>query len=218
MLDRDRYLVVAALATCIARRSSAQIDTAPGNLWAHPSHTSAFIGESFPINQWRNSFDAGDDGAVSVAWPVARGSGIWLEGLFNGQSQLMTQRLQSAFQARGGGASIYSLTLNTVVNARDLLFNRLTPYVVGGGGVYSRHIELDNYAGSATCIPSLGFCGVYGSPANRTRTQNVTGWDLGVGLRWRLSSLWVVAEVRYNAASTRYKVTSFVPIVVGLSW
>jgi len=214
-----RFVVlVVVVAACVAQRLAAQTDTTDADPWDHATHGSAVVGVSFPARQWRNSFGAGDDGAISVAWPVTRGSGIWLEGLFNGQSQLMTDGLRSAFGAVGGGASIYSLTLNVVVNKRDLLFGRLTPYVVGGGGGYSRHIELDNYAGTAACSAFIGFCGMYGSPANRTRTQNVPGWDLGGGLRLRLPSLWVVAEARYNAASTRYAVTRFVPIVVGVAW
>jgi hypothetical protein len=90
--------------------------------------------------------------------------------------------------------------------------------VVGGGGGYSRHIELDVYAGNAACSPPLGFCGAYGLPAVRTRTQNVSGWDLGGGLRLQMKGFWVVVEARYNAAFTRYAPTKFVPIVVGIMW
>jgi hypothetical protein len=214
-----RFDVLAVIvATCIAQGSAAQTDTTYASVWEHPIHTSVFVGESFPARQWRNSFEAADDGGISVAWPVHSGSDIWLEGQFNGQSQLMTGAMRSAFQAVGGGASIYSLTANVVVNGRDLLFGRLTPYIVGGGGGYSRHIELDGYAGTAACSPFIGFCGVYGSPANRTRTETVPGWDLGGGFRLRLSSLWLVVEARYNASSTRYGATRFVPVVVGLAW
>jgi hypothetical protein len=214
---RLAFLVV-VVAACIAHRSGAQTDTTDANVWEHPLHTTAFLGESFPVGQWRNSFEAADDGAISVAWPVTFGSGIWLEGQFNGQSQLMTSAIKSAFQAVGGGASIYSLTLNLVVNARDLLLGRVTPYIVGGGGGYSRHVELDDFAGTAACSPLIGFCGVYGSPANRTRTENVLGWDLGGGVRVRLKPVWLVVEARYNALSTRYAGTRFVPIVVGVAW
>ena len=211
-------VVTTTFAAGFAHRMAAQADTASANPWDHTVHFSASIGESFPTRQWRNSFDIADDGALNVAWPVTHGSSIWLEGEFNGQSQLMRDQLRSAFQAVGAGASIYSLTLNAVVNARDLLFDRLTPYVVGGGGGYSRRIELDRYAGTEVCSPFIGFCGVYGAAANRTRTQNALGWDLGGGVRVRLASLWVVAEARYNAVNTRYGMTRFVPITVGISW
>jgi hypothetical protein len=97
------------LAISLASRSDAQADTVHTTLWDHPVHIGAFVGESFPARQWRNSFEVGDDGALSLAWPVTHGSGIWLEGQFNGQSQLMINTIQSAFQATGAGASIYSL-------------------------------------------------------------------------------------------------------------
>jgi hypothetical protein len=220
MTTRIRHsIMLLAVAACIARAAVAQGDTTNTNVWQKPVHLSALVGESLPLQQWRNSFQSGDDGAIALAWPVTPGGPIWLEGQFNGQSQLMLDGLRSAFGAAGAGASIYSFTLNGVVNAHsDRLFGRLTPYFVGGGGWYARHVELDNYAGTTLCSPFIGFCGLYGSPANRTRTQNVPGWDLGGGLRFRLSSLWVVAEARYNAASTRYAVTRFVPIVVGVTW
>ncbi len=211
-------VLVIVLAASVVHRLAAQADTTSSSFWDHPVHIGTFVGVSLPAGQWRNSFESGDDGAIALAWPVVPGSSIWLEGQFNGQSQLMVNTIQSAFQATGGGASIYSLTLNVVLNKPDLLFGRLTPYVVGGGGGYSRHIELDDFAGTAACSPYLGFCGVYGPSAVRTRTQNVLGWDVGGGMRVRLKSFWVVAEARYNVASTRYHPTTFVPVVVGITW
>jgi hypothetical protein len=206
-----------ALVAGLASIADAQSDST-ADFWAHPVHATAFVGESFPTGRWRESFEAADDAGLTVGWPVSHGSGIWLEGQFNRQAQLMRQSFQAAFGARGGGASIVSLGLNVVVNAPDILFNRITPYVVGGGGGYSRNIELDGYAGNTTCSPFIGFCGVYGTTANRTRTQNVPGWDVGGGVRVRLKSLWVFAEARYNTALTRYAPTSFVPIVLGAGW
>lgn len=207
------------LASGAAERAAAQADSGYSSFWDHPLHVSTLVGISFPAGQWRNSFESGDYGAIAVAWPVRPASGIWLEGQFNGQSQLMTSTVQSGFQATGGGASIYSLTLNAMANQRDLLFGRVTPYIVGGGGWYYRHIELDEYAGTpSACSPFLGFCGAYGLPAVRTRAQNVLGWDFGGGLRLRLKSIWVVAETRYNSASTRYGPTRYLPVALGVSW
>jgi hypothetical protein len=211
-------IVALGLLACTAQRAAAQVDTSYENVWDHPSHASAFLGESFPTARWRNNFETGDDGAASVAYPVWPGSGIWVEGAFNGQSQFMRDATRSAYGAVGAGASIYSFTLNAVFHAKDILFGRVSPYVLGGGGWYQRAIELDNYAGNATCSAFIGFCGIYGSPANRSRTQNVGGWDAGGGVRVRVPGIWVFAEARYNAAHTRYAPTTFVPIVVGLSW
>jgi len=139
--------LVVLLAASGASQLAAQADTSDARFWEHPIHVGAFVGVSFPVAQWRNSFESGDDGALSLAWAVTPVRSIWLEGQFNGQSQLMINTIQSGFQATGAGASIYSLTLNVVANAPDLLFGRVTPYVLGGGGAYHRHIELDDYAG-----------------------------------------------------------------------
>ena len=210
-------VVLASVSLSIGSSAFAQTDTISDTFWAHPFHANAFAGGSFPTGQWRNSFDAAYDGGISVAWPVTPGSGIWLEGHFNGQAQLMNDATQTAFGAVGGGANILSLTLNIVANARDL-FDRFTPYVVGGGGGYSRKVELDNFTGNSTCDPFIGFCGVYGPPANRSRTQNVLGWDVGGGVRFRVTSFRLFVEARYNTAYTRYASTTFVPVVFGIAW
>jgi hypothetical protein len=211
-----RVSIIVALA--VAHRAVAQSDSTPYvNFWDHPIHASAFAGGSFPTGQWRDAFEAAYDGGLSVAVPFRRGSGFWLEGHFNGQSQLMNVGTQTAFAAVGGGANILSLTLNIVANAPDLL-GRFTPYVVGGGGGYSRKVEIDGFTGNTTCDPFIGFCGVYGPPANRTRTQNVLGWDVGGGFRFRVTSFRVFVEARYNTAYTRYAPTTFVPLVFGAEW
>ncbi len=211
-------VVAIILALSAAQRAAAQADTATyDNFWDHPIHASAFAGGSFPTGQWRDAFEAAYDGGISVALPVERGSGIWLEGHFNGQAQLMNTGTQTAFAAVGGGGRILSLTLNVVANARDLL-GRVTPYVVGGGGGYSRRVEIDGFTGNTTCDPFLGFCGVYGPPANRSRTQNVWGWDVGGGFRLRVTSFRLYVEARYNTAYTRYAPTTFVPVVIGAEW
>lgn len=218
MDSRKLGILSLGLVACLAHRVAAQADTSYDDIWDHPTHASAFVGESFPVARWRDSFDTGDDGGVSIAYPVRSGSGVWIEGAFNGQSQLMRDALRGAYAARGAGASIYSLSLNAVFHAKDILFGHVSPYVVAGGGAYHRSIELDNYGGNSTCIAYIGFCGVYGSAVNRTRTQNVGGWDAGGGIRVRAPGIWIFAEARYNAANTRYAPTAFVPIVVGLSW
>jgi len=216
---RRPYVVAAQFLVLVAaQRAVAQSDTTTSvDFWNHPIHASAFVGGSFPTGQWRDSFEAAYNGGLSVAWPVTPGSGIWLEGHFNGQAQLMNTSTQQAFGAVGGGAHILSLTLNIVANARDL-FDRVTPYIVGGGGGYSRVVQLDSFTGNATCDPFLGFCGVYGPIANRSRTQNVLGWDVGGGFRLRVTSFRIYIEARYNTAYTRYAPTTFVPLVVGAEW
>jgi hypothetical protein len=207
------------LALCITQRASAQSDTTTtyDSFWQHPIHATAFAGGSFPTGRWGDSFEPAYTGGITVAWPVTPGSSLWLEGRFDGQAQLMNVRTQTAYAAVGGGANILSVTLNIVWNARDLL-GRLTPFVVGGGGGYSRKVEIDGFTGNSTCDPFIGFCGVYGPVANRTRTQNVLGWDVGGGVRFRVTSWRLYIEARYNMAYTRDAPTTFVPLVFGAAW
>jgi hypothetical protein len=203
------------LASIAAHGAAAQSDTTYDSFWGHPIHAAAFVGGSFPTGQWRNYFDAAYDGGTSVAWPAT--AGIWLEGLFNGQAQLMNNNTVSSFQATGGGAWIFSLTGNVVANAPNWIAG-VTPYIVAGGGGYSRLVQVDDYATNTACNPFLGFCGAYGPTANHSRTQNVPGWNAGAGVRFRVTSFRLYVEARYNTAYTRYSTTTFVPIVVGAAW
>lgn len=211
---------VALLAVAVTRvhPAAAQDDTTADGFWEHPIHVSGSAGIAQPTGIFRNNFEAAWDGAVGLAWPVTPGSGVWIEGNANYEGQLLTDQTLRAYAARGGGANIVSGTVNLVLNKRHLLFDRVSPYVVGGGGIYSRAIELDDFAGTSACSPFIGFCGVYGMPAVRTRTQWAPGWDAGAGLRVRVSALRLFAEARYNDMYTRHGATTFVPILVGSQW
>jgi hypothetical protein len=220
VLVRARSIALMTLLMAVAgRRSAAQVDSTYDPFWGRAVHVSAAAGVALPTGQFRNNFEPAWDGDVTAAWPVVGLRSIWLEGAANYEGQLLTDATVSAYGARGGGASIVSGTINVVLNAPNLAFGRLTPFVVGGGGVYWRVVELDDYGGTSVCNPFIGFCGVYGAPApERTRTQIVPGWDTGGGVRFRLSPLQLFVEARYNDIATRHGATTYVPIVVGSEW
>lgn len=220
MFVRARIVALTVLLVAAGGRpSAAQVDSTSDPFWERAVHVSAAAGVALPTAQFSNNFETAWDGSVAVAWPVVGLRSIWLEAAADYEGQLLTDATVSAYGARGGGASIVSGTVNVVLNAPNSVFGRLTPFVIGGGGVYWRVVELDDFAGTAACSPFIGFCGVYGSPApERTRTQIAPGWDVGGGLRFRLSPLQVFIEARYDDVATRHGATTYVPIVVGSQW
>jgi hypothetical protein len=213
ILARAAVLVALGMLAA-ARGSQAQDDSGYGPFWQRPVHTGFEVGVSFPTGEFRQGFESGWDIGASLAWPLTSRGDIWLQGDFNYEAQLVTDATVNAYGASGGGASITSGTVNIVFNLRDL-FGFISPYVLGGGGPYSRSVELDNYAGTSYCSSFFGFCGLYGTAAVRTRTQFVPGWDAGGGLRFRLRPLRLFVEARYNMMYTHHGNTTLVPLVLG---
>ena len=211
-------VAVVTLVVCAPRHLRAQADSAAPSVWSRPVHIDGAIGVSAVTGQWGEAFDVGDYGAVDVAWSVPSASFLWLDGRFTYQSHLARSNTLTVYQATGGGAAIVSGTVNVVAHIPDLLFDRVSPYAIGGGGLYSRAIELDGVTSTGVCIPFVGFCGITGPAANHTRTQNVVGWDAGGGFRIRTGELWLFVEARYTSANTAHGATTSVPIAIGLSF
>jgi hypothetical protein len=79
------------------------------------------------------------------------------------------------------------------------------PYVVGGVGVFRRRVKQD-VSGAVTEFNDL-----------RHKSTDV-GFNGGVGLRFSLGAASLYAEARYYSVATEPDRTSFVPVVVGLTF
>jgi hypothetical protein len=215
---RRAVTVVVVIAFVGAQRSEAQAGFGWGPFWQRPIHVGVDFGPSFPTGQYGGSFNPGWDVGGNVAVPISPHGGIWLQGDFNYASQLVTDATASAYGATGGGSSVTSGTLNIVLNKRDY-FGNVTPYILGGGGVYGRHVELDNYAGAPYCSGFFGYCGVIGTAVPVvSRTEVGAGLDAGAGLRLALRPVRLFVEARYNNFYTHHGNTTFVPVVFGAAW
>jgi hypothetical protein len=213
-----RAMLVAAVLALLGVRPSMAQDGAEGDpFWERSPHLGVGVGISVPTGQFNQSFDAGWDIGANVAVPMTTRGDVWVQADFNYEGQLARDGMLRAYGATGGGANITSATVNVVLNAHHFV-GRLTPYAIMGGGLSWRYVELDNFAGDGYCNLFIGFCGVYGSPSVRSRTQLAPGWDAGVGLRFRIWPIRLFLEARANTIYTSHGSTTFIPVVLGTEW
>src|SRR5829696_1949470 len=142
-------------------------------------------GTSVPTGTFGNRVNSGPDVAGSVEFqPNHSPLGLRAE-LSYGTFGLSNGYLARFSGANDGNASIWSGTLNLVydINAGS----RLRPYLIGGAGVYRRHVEVDRPDGlGVTTVfdPFFGFVNeVFPTEAvERSRTQTKFGLNGGGGL------------------------------------
>jgi hypothetical protein len=183
---------------------------------ARPVHVGVSGGVAVPTGSFGDDFNVGWNGGVNVAIPLGYKSPVWLQFDFNHSQFGAKNSLLDAYNANNGWAAVNSGTANLVVNLVQSYGRRpaaITPYLIGGGGIYSRYVELNNYV--------YGNCGGYGCtfPGNYySRTDNVGGWDAGAGIRFVARPVRIYVEARYNSALTSGGNTGFVPVSVGIEW
>ena len=97
----------------------------------------------------------------------------------------------------------------------------MVPYLIGGGGVYSRYVELDNYQNSAVaCDPFFGFCQSYNQAVPvLTRTETVGGLDGGAGTAVQDATGEFLPRGAVRNSIHQYTTnTAFVPIRFGIEF
>jgi opacity protein-like surface antigen len=132
-----------------------------------------------------------------------------------GLSDSYLERFQNA---NDGGANVWSGTVDLTLNLPRL--GRVQPYLLGGGGVYRRHVEVDRPVGETIITafdPFFGFFGdVFTDEATvRSHTQTKFGWNGGAGIAFPVAGVHTFIEARYNDAFTDSRHTGFVPIMIG---
>ena len=112
-------------------------------------------------------------------------------------------RVDGAYHRFGGKAALEGLddqserVISGTVNATlrlPIVGSPITPYVIGGGGIYNL-----GCSGEVTCGSNSDF-----------------GWNAGAGLRLSLLGLNAFAEARYHRVSVTGATVQYVPITVGL--
>jgi hypothetical protein len=136
--------------------------------------------------------------------------------------------LNSAALARynepGGYTTVWSFSFLPVFRAAPRW--NVTPYIMGGPGIYSRNLSLTQpgIVNSYYCDPFFGYCypSTYG--VNQVVASSTTyklGISGGAGLEYRLGqSHWkVFGEARYAEMFTNHGQNfTFVPVTFGVRW
>ena len=91
-----------------------------------------------------------------------------------------------------GDMSVLSATANAVVSLPMASMPMVSPYLIGGLGLYSA------------------------DPGGAEDRQNEFGWNIGAGLRFNLAGFSTFAEARYNSFSLFDGDFSYVPITFGI--
>jgi opacity protein-like surface antigen len=178
-------------------------------------------GVSVPTGPLANRTNSGPELAGNVELRSAR-MPIALRGELSYSGLGLSDRfLNTVPGANGGNASISSGTLNLVY---DIMRGaRLRPYLIGGAGVYRRHVEVDRPDGFNVVTVLDPFWGfedeVFPAEAvERSRTQTKFGWNGGGGLALGVGQATLFAEARYHDISTERRHTTMVPIRIGVQF
>jgi hypothetical protein len=185
-----------------------------------PVHIGISGGVAVPTGPFAERFDPGWVVDGNLAFPIERRSPIWIRfDVAYSRYGVNSQTLQ-AYNVNTGFGSMLSGTGNLIIGLTDDPRARVVPYLVGGGGVYSRYVELDNYTNAGTaCDPFFGFCQTYSSTvAVLSHTETVGGVEGGAGLRFRARRVNFVLEARYETAFTNSTQTAYVPITFGIEF
>ncbi len=127
----------------------------------------------------------------------------------------------------GTSSNLYALTANYMYHREGHLYGF---YVIGGGGWYYRHLELQNYTvvPGTVCEPVWDWWG-YSCQAGFITTSNVLatkgqssgGGNVGGGMTFKLTSsgLRLYMEARYHYSPQGGRVsTHVVPVMFGIRW
>ena len=168
-------MVFAALA--VGRTASAQMGTI-----LKPVQIGVAVGGAIPVSDFGNSFSTGFNvtGTVGIN-PPALPVGFRIDAAYN------------QFGAKGASnvnAKIAGVSGNVVLSMAGV---GMTPYVIGGVGVY--HVS---------------------SSVTGTVASNHFGFNAGAGLQIPLTGFTTFIEARYNRFSENGGSTSFVPVTVGV--
>jgi opacity protein-like surface antigen len=178
-------------------------------------------GMSIPSGTFGNRVNSGPDVAGSVEFHPRRGS-LGLRAELSYSDFGLTDGYLARFSgANDGNASILAGTLNLVYDINR--GGRLRPYLIGGAGVYRRHVEVDRPDGldvATVFDPFFGFVNeVFPTEAvERSRTQTKFGLNGGGGLTMSMGPTSLFAEARYHDAFTGSRHTAMVPIRIGVQW
>lgn len=163
----------------------------------------------------KTGYDLG--GYVSYRLPQSP-FGLRADIMYNGFDA--SDALKSRFAVDAGYASVTAGTLDLTMELPHV--GPVRPYLIGGGGVYSRQTTLGNFEVGAVgfCDYVWGYCSgeSSGLTNGRSRTKTQLGLNGGGGVRLPLGAASVFLETQYNTAFTTPNATGIVPIVIGVQW
>ncbi len=191
---------------------------------AQYSHVDVSVGGGFsePESRMGNNVDTGWNFDARGGYKPSPHLALDLDFNYN------RWNLNSAALARygepGGYTSIWSVSFTPVLQGSPHW--HVSPYILGGPGVYYRNLTLTQPAlvNTIVCDPFFGYCYPATVGVNQVVASATTykmGVNAGAGIQFRLgeSHLKAFGEARYSRMFTTHGADlSFVPITFGLRW
>lgn len=187
----------------------------------------------------RGPFSAGFGGGVSVpagslGEQTYAGWNAMVEGEMHPDGSVFGLRLDASYDyfgltrgvierfptANAGDAHVWSGTANLVVGAPHAA--AVSPYLIGGGGIYGRVVEIDRVRGTLVPIedPTLGLVDAFIPSVENQASfyQTKPGFNAGAGIAWSMMGVTFFVEARYTEILTTPRVTIMTPITLGLRY
>jgi hypothetical protein len=152
-------------------------------------------GAAIPVGDFGDLYSTGWNGTASLMFK-SYGSplGLRVDGMYNRLSVK-----DNAFVPLPGGGSVSSASI-AGANANlvySLPGTGITPYLIGGGGIYSLKVHGDGFDSDAT---------------------NKFGVNGGIGASFPLSGFNTFIEARFHHVFTDESATQFIPVTFGISF
>ena len=188
---------------------------------ARPLQFGVNAGASIPIGAFGDRVETGATVGGDVTYRLGRTPfGLQADVAYTNSG--LTNEFVDRFSVLDDGrASILSGTLD--LTARLPRLWKLEPSVLGGGGVYRRHINVDRVVGEDVVTGFDPYFGFYEDVVTdertiRSRTQTKLGLNAGAGVTIPVAGVRTFVEARYHDAFTNNRHTGFVPIVFGIQF
>ncbi|MEO8575500.1 MAG: outer membrane beta-barrel protein [Gemmatimonadales bacterium] len=152
-------------------------------------------GAAIPFGDFGDFYTTGYNGTVSLMFKsVGTPLGIRIDGMYN----KLNLKDDAIITIPGSGtvesASIAAATANLVYS---LPGTGISPYLIGGGGIYSLKVHGDNFDSD---------------------TENKAGINGGIGASFPLSGFNTFIEARFHHVFTDGSATQFIPVTFGISF
>jgi hypothetical protein len=188
----------------------------------HRFNVSGGAGFTSPTSDASGSLDTGWNVDFRGGYNVTRNFLADLDFTYNHMD--LNRTALAHFGQPGGYAEVWSITFTPIV--RFAPAKEVDPYIIGGGGLYHRSLNLTRPATVQTvfCDFFFGFCfpTVVGTDVVVASFGTYKpGFNAGGGLEFRVgeSGVKVFAEARYNEMFTNHGPNlRYVPVTFGVRW
>ena len=153
-------------------------------------------GAAIPVGDFGEDYTTGYNGTVSLMFrSIGSPIGLRVDGMYNKMSVKDDRVISLPGLGAVDAAVVTSANANLVYN---LPGTGITPYLIGGAGIYGLKLDVDN--------------------ADDPESESKLGLNGGIGASFPLSGFNTFIEARFHHIFTDVSATQFVPVTFGISF